>query len=281
MTESAQRKWLELAYSDPRGHGTPLLFVHGFSHNRSVWEKFASALPKQFRPIAVDLRGHGDSPWAPDAAYDLADYSNDFPDLLDSLGIERVTIVGHSLGGNVSTLFAAAQPNRVEGLVLVDTGPALEVGGMAHIVDEVGSAVRSYASVAEFEDQLALTHPNGDGEVLSRLAQTSLAERMDGRFEPAFDPGVLGASSKQDPRTHMAALERLLWGALGEVGCPVLVVRGELSAILSDKVAHEMVDEVLTDGRLETLPNAGHAVMIDDAPGLMSLLRDFLARSDR
>ena len=108
-----------LAYSDPREAGTPVLFVHGISHNRVVWEKLAKDLPDALRPIAVDLRGHGDSPWSPSSAYDLRDYAADLPLVLDALDIDGAAVVGHSLGGNVSTLFAAARPDRVRALVLV------------------------------------------------------------------------------------------------------------------------------------------------------------------
>jgi non-heme chloroperoxidase len=166
----------------------------------------------------------------------------------------------------------------VTALVLVDTGPALELGGLAHVMDEVGSGLRSYASVAEFRDQLGLTHPLGDHDILDRLAASGVVERIDGRYEPALDPGVLvGAAVAED----LAALERDLWSALGSVSCPVLVVRGGLSAILSEKVAAEMVDEVLVDGRLVTLPAAGHGIMIDDGPGLTAAIREFIPLSPR
>ncbi len=267
-----------LAYSDPREAGVPVLFVHGISHNRVVWEKLANDLPDGLRPIAVDLRGHGDSPWSPEAAYDLQSYAADLPLLLDALEIDRTAVVGHSLGGNVSMLFAAARPDRVTALVLADTGPALELSGMAHVMDEVGSGLRSYASVAEFKDQLALTHPLGDPDILEDLASSGVVKRIDGRYEPALDPVVLvGAGASGD----LAALERELWSALGSLSCPVLVVRGGVSAILSEKVADEMVDEVLVDGRLVTLPTAGHGVMIDDGPGLTAAIREFIPVTPR
>jgi pimeloyl-ACP methyl ester carboxylesterase len=264
---------LPLAYSDPRERGTPILFVHGIAHNRSVWEKLTRELPDGFRPISVDLRGHGESPWSMEADYDLRDYAADLPALLDDLRIGRAYIVAHSLGGNVSTLFASAHPERVLALALVDTGPALDVTGTVHIADEIGSALRSYASISEFREQLDLIHPNGDPEILDQLARASVVMRMDGRFEPALDPGVLGSAVQS---TDLVALERDLWSALGALSCPVLVVRGGVSAILSEKVANEMVDEVLADGRLITLPEAGHAIMIDEGPGLATAILDFM-----
>lgn len=270
---STPTRSLPLVYSDPRESGTPILFVHGIAHNRSVWKKLVRGLPDWLRPISIDLRGHGESPWSAEAHYDLRDYAADLPRLFADLKIDRAYIVAHSLGGNVATLFASAHPEKVLALVLVDTGPALDATGTVHIADEIGSALRSYASIAEYREQLGLIHPNGDGEVLDRLARTSVVARVDGRFEPALDPGVLGAAVGS---TDLVALERDLWSALGDVSRPVLVIRGGVSAILSEKVAEEMVDEVLADGRLLTLPEAGHAIMIDDGPGLSAAILDFI-----
>jgi pimeloyl-ACP methyl ester carboxylesterase len=274
--DSARPRPLPLACSDPRGSGVPLLLVHGFGHNRAVWEKLMSGLPPWIRPISLDLRGHAESPWSPEGAYDLGCYAADLPALMDRLGIAEAVVVAHSMGGNVATLFAAAHPERVRSLVLVDTGPALETGGMAHVTDEIESALRSYASVGEFRDQLALIHPGGDAEILDRLAATGVALRLDGRFEPALDPGILPSSGEQ---ADMAAITQELWTALGDVRCPVLLVRGAQSAILSEKVAREMVEEVLDDGTLVTLPGAGHGVMIDAGPALVAALERFLAGS--
>ena len=120
---------------------------------------------------------------------------------------------------------------------------------------------------------MSLIHPAGESDLLDRLAETSLIGRLDGRFEPAIDPGVLGPAVES---TDLGSLERELWKALSEVSCPTLVIRGGASAILSEKVALEMVDEVLSDGRSIVLPKSGHAVMIDDGPGLAAAIADFL-----
>lgn len=265
---------LALAYADPRGEGLPVLFVHGFGHNRTVWEKLAAALPEGLRPISVDLRGHGESPWSPGAEYDLACYAADLEALAARLGLGRLHVVAHSLGGTVATLYAADASAEILSLTLVDTGPALEASGSNHVVDEVESALRSFASVADYRAWLATIHPLGDPALLDRLAETGVVRRIDGRFEPALDPGVLGEGASPEA---LAERTRALWRALGSLACPVLLVRGGLSAILSEKIAHEMVDEVLRDGRLVTLPRAGHGVMLDDGEGLAREVCAFLA----
>ena len=276
---------LPLAFSDPRGSGIPVLLVHGFGHNRVVWEKLAASLPDGFRPLCADLRGHGASPWSPDGAYDLPCYAADLVALVDALGLDRFHVVAHSLGGNVATLFAAGvsaraaaagSGARVVSLTLVDTGPSLESTGSTHVLDEVESALRSFASIAEYRAWLTTIHPAGDPELLDRLAETGVVRRLDGRFEPALDPGVLGEGDDGSAPTDLAERTRELWQALGALECPVLVVRGGVSAILSEKVAEEMVEHVLRDGRLVTLPRAGHGVMLDDPEGLAGVVGSFL-----
>jgi len=276
LAGTASPEPVPLAFSDPRGRGTPVLFVHGFGHNRSVWEKQARALPEGLRPIAVDLRGHGESPWSPAGQYDLDCYAADLEALAGRLRATRLHVVAHSLGGNIATLYAALASARILSLTLVDTGPALESSGSSHVLEEVENALRSFASVAEYRAWLATVHPSGDSELLDRLAASGVARRLDGRFEPALDPGVLGEGGTPE---ELATRTRALWQALGALECPVLLVRGGLSAILSEKVAREMVDHVLRDGRLVTLPRAGHGVMLDDGDGLASALAAFLAES--
>ena len=265
---------LALSYSDRRGEGEPVVFVHGVGHDRSVWAGVIGALPPSLRAISLDLRGHGASPWSLDGDYDLVSHARDLARLFDDLGIERAHLVAHSLGGNVATLFAAAHPERLRSLVLVDTGPALDAAAVAHVADEVGDVLRSYASVGEYRARLARMHPNAAGAILDGLAATGLVRRLDGRFEPALDPGVLGT---EDDPADLDGIAEDLWSALRSVACPVLVVRGGQSAVLGASVAEAMLDAVPPSSRLVTLDGAGHAVMIDDAPGLVSSIRDFVA----
>jgi len=270
----APSRSIVLARSDPRGQGRPLLLIHGFSHDRSVWSKLASGLAPGLRPIPVDLRGHGRSDWSPDGCYDLHDYARDLPTTLDALGLERAIVVAHSLGGHAATWFAATHPERVEALVLVDTGPTLALEGMMQIAREVGAGLRSFESIAARARRLAQAHPLADPELIACMAESGVVRRLDGRFEPRLDPGTLPRGPSDGDA--LAEREALLWRALARVRYPTLLVRGGKSAILPEPVARRMVDEVLADGRLETLPGAGHGVMLDDGPGLLRCLERFL-----
>jgi pimeloyl-ACP methyl ester carboxylesterase len=268
---------LELSVSDWRGEGHPILFVHGFGNDRQVWEDIAQGLAESERPIAHDLRGHGDSDWSLACDYRADDHADDIAALLDALSLERVRLVGHSLGGNASTLFAAAHPDRVESLVLVDTGPALSVAAWRFAAADAGEMARAYADVGEYRKLLSLAYPLGDSRVLDRLARTSLIQRLDSRFEPKQDPILLALTGSDD---ELRETEAKLWDALAKVRCPVLVARGARSAMLPEAVARRMVDEVLDRGALIEIPRAGHAVPIDNASDLLAAIQRFVAEND-
>lgn len=264
---------IEIALSDWRGEGMPVVFVHGFSNDRFVWEDLALGLPEAFRPIAHDLRGHGDSDWSLACRYHLHDHARDLAALFDALPLERATVVGHSLGGNVATLFAARHPERVRSLVLVDSGPALASEAWRRSSEDVAEQARAYADVASYRKLLGLAYPLGASQTLDRLARTSLISRRDGRFEPKLDPVLLELLGTE---RELRETESELWDALAKLRCPVLLARGERSATLPEPIARRMTEQVIADARLVTIPNAGHAVMIDNAPALASEIERFL-----
>jgi pimeloyl-ACP methyl ester carboxylesterase len=98
-----------------------VVLIHGYSDNSRSWSPVADQLAKSFRLIAVDLRGHGKS-GAPDCCYTLAAMASDVALVMDHFGMERASVVGHSLGSMVAQVLAQRYPERVEKLVLVSTG---------------------------------------------------------------------------------------------------------------------------------------------------------------
>src|ERR1700731_913193 len=103
------------------GSGPVILLIHGIGDNSTTWETVQAKLAQRFTGIAVDLLGHGQSD-KPRADYSIAAYANGMRDLLSVLDIERVTVVGHSLGGGVAMQFAYQFPHLVERLILVAAG---------------------------------------------------------------------------------------------------------------------------------------------------------------
>jgi pimeloyl-ACP methyl ester carboxylesterase len=269
--------------------GTPLVFVHGFGNDAHIWDDAAPAVASYYRTLAVDLRGHGDSDRDAECRYDYEFHVADLEAVLAKLGVERLVLVGHSLGGRIGTLFAGRHPDRMAGLVIVDSAPELDVRGTVRISVDLqknssgGSA--SFASEAEYRDVLAHNYPAASREALARMAQHGLRQRDDGRFEPKLDPAWF--TGRRDAGTDAGAMrareERLtreMWDALARVPCPTLVVRGAASDVLSPDVADRMVEEVLRHGRLAVIPRAGHSVMVDNPEAFRAALTGFVLGED-
>lgn len=274
--------------------GTPLVFVHGFGNDAHIWDDAAPAVAEYYRTVAIDLRGHGDSDRDAARRYDYDFHVADLEAALEQLGIERLVLVGHSLGGRIGTLFAGRHPERMAGFVIVDSAPELDVRGTVRIRVDLqkqsgdgsgGGGGPSFASEAEYRDALAHNYPAASRETLARMAHHGLRRRDDGRFEPKLDPGwfqgrVDASSDAAAMRAREEALTREMWDALAKLPCPTLVVRGAASDVLSADVADRMAEEVLQHGRLAVIPRAGHSVMVDNPEAFRAALTGFVLGED-
>jgi 3-oxoadipate enol-lactonase len=115
---------VDLVYEE-HGAGIPLMLVHGFPLNRSIWRPLVPLLESKFRMVMPDLRGFGQSPVS-EGTYSMRLLAEDLRALLDTLGIEKVILAGHSMGGYVSLAFAQAYPHRLAGLALVASQAAAD-----------------------------------------------------------------------------------------------------------------------------------------------------------
>ncbi len=262
--------------------GVPLVLLHGFGNDAHIWDDFAPTVAPHYRTVALDLRGHGDSDHDAERRYDYESHVRDVEQVTAALGIERMVLVGHSFGGRVSTLFAAAHPDRMAGLVIVDAGPELDPRGTTRIaldVQKQNSGDGSVASVEEYERFLVHAYPAATPEAIRRMARHGLRERDDGRFVRKTDPTFHGRRGDLTPEEIEAAdreTSAALWAALAEIACPTLVVRGAASDVLSPDVADRMAEEVLRDGRLAVVPRSSHSVMTDNPKGFDEALSAFV-----
>ncbi len=249
--------------------GVPLLFVHGFGNEAHIWDDFVPALAPHYAVRALDWRGHGESDWHPEAAYDWDDHLGDLEAVVDQLGFERFVLCGHSLGGRVSLLYAGKHPGNLAGLVIVDTGPEHDPRGQVRIRMETESHPDpSFASVSEYETMLAHQYVAATPSAIQRMAEHGLRQRDDGRYVLKMDPKLRDFGRASLPQNELEQRDRelteRLWKACETVPCPTLVVRGAASDILSADVADKMADEVLAQGSLAVIPRASHSVMTDN-----------------
>ena len=261
--------------------GVPMLLLHGFGNEAHIWDDFAPVVAPHYRTLALDHRGHGQSDWDPEGRYEIDALVDDVESVTAALGIERLVLVGHSLGGRVSTVFAGRHPARIAGFVIVDIGPDVDLRGSLRIRQDVESNLQpAFDSVEEYARALSLSYPAATPEALRRMARHGLRPRADGRFELAMDPAwrgiTAGRSASPESEQQESALRQRMWDALAALPCPVLVVRGAASDILSPEVADRMVDEVLQNGRLAVVPQAGHSVMTDNPQGFNDAVASFV-----
>jgi pimeloyl-ACP methyl ester carboxylesterase len=261
--------------------GVPMLLLHGFGNEAHIWDDFAPVVAPHYRTIALDHRGHGQSAWDPEGRYAIDLLVDDVEAVTAALGIERVVLVAHSLGGRTATLFAGRHPERIAGFVLVDIGPETDPRGSIRIRQDVEANMQPvFASPEEYARTLSLSYPAATPEALRRMARHGLRRRGDGRFELAMDPAWRGLTSGRSASADIEQEERMLqqrmWDALAALTCPVLVVRGAASDILSPEIADRMVEDVLQNGRLAVVPQAGHSVMTDNPSGFNDVVATFV-----
>jgi pimeloyl-ACP methyl ester carboxylesterase len=265
--------------------GVPLVLIHGFGNDAHIWDDFAPVAAAHYRVLALDLRGHGDSAWPLHGEYEYAHHVADLEAVTQSLGIERMVLVGHSLGGRVAMLYAGAHPEQMAGLVIVDSAPELDTRGTTRIQMDVGQHKDpSFGSVAEYESMLLHAYPEAQPHAIKRMALHGVKRRDDGRYILKMDPVLRGAVGQIATPLERAEYEDRtrgeLWDALGKVRCPTLVVRGAASDIMSADVADKMVDDVLAQGRLAVVGRAGHSVMTDNPDGFRDALSGFILGED-
>ena len=240
----------ELVVWEYAGDGPATLLLHGIGHAGRQWDFFARAVDRRLHLFAPDARGHGDSA-RPRTSYAPADFVADVAAILDALDLARVTLVGHSMGGAHALAFALAHPERVSRLVVIDTGPSLEPHGQDRTRRLTTTRPPRFADAAEAERYIRATSPGYTDEIYAHRVRWLLQKT------PA---GLVWRSDLRALETILAGSRNDLWGRIGEIAAPTLIVRGT-HGYLGVETARRMVD-ALPDARLVEL-DAGHNVHLD------------------
>lgn len=255
-----------------------VLCLHGLTRNHQDFEPMIAALPGHYRFIAVDVRGRGKSAHDPQPDnYDPRIYAKDMGGLLDKLGLSRVALIGTSMGGLISILMIRTMKERVAGIVLNDVGPVVEKDGIARIASYAGKVrpVTGWESAADAVKTIqGAAFPDMPEERWMDFARRTYKELPGGEVVLDYDPNIARSLGKVKPG---ALTNFFLWRVFGATKkAPLLVVRGEMSDILSARTAELMVKRH-PDARLATVPRVGHAPILDE-PQAVSAITDFLAR---
>ena len=192
---------IELAY-ERRGKGTPMVLIHGYPLDHTIWSLVAPLLEKDFDIIMPDLRGFGESAASP-ASYQLSDIADDIAALLDFLKIKNAAIAGHSMGGYVALAFARSHPKRVSGLGLlssqaiadppekkagrIETAARVEANGVGEVAESMSQLLTANVALqADLKKLILRQSPEGVAGSLR-----AMAERLDSTdILPSFDFAV-------------------------------------------------------------------------------------------
>jgi pimeloyl-ACP methyl ester carboxylesterase len=262
------------------GH-PPVLFLHGGALTAHTWDVVCLTLRRDYRCLALDQRGHGDSEWSPGMEYGVEDHLGDVERFIDHLGLDRFVLAGQSMGAINSIVYATRHSDRLAGLVSVDAGLDVRPQGASRIVDFV-KAPGELDSVEEFVQRAQDFNPARDPRLLRTSLLHNLRRLPNGRWTWKYDRRPLQrdefhlTEGSRDFISEVPALLEKLRGMTGSIRCPTLIVRGERSDVLSDADAKRFAD-LLPDGRWTRVAGAGHTVQGDNPRGLAEALRGFFA----
>ena len=274
-----QSQGLELHFTDwGNPSAPPLILVHGsLDHSRS-WDYLAQALRTRFHVVAPNLRGHGESGWATGSSYSQADHVYDLTVLVESLGFDKVALIGHSMGGMVSLTYAGTFPDKVSRLVVLDgvtNFPARKPKPAdARIADWVGDLdkfaqrkIHRYPSVAEGAERIQARNARLTREQAMHLATHGLKPNEDGTYSWKFDPYLRArAPYRLSLEDHMG-----LWS---RIECPTLLVSGGESFLPDPEKAGVM--GCFKQAELVKIEGAGHWVQHDRPDEVLDAIERFL-----
>jgi pimeloyl-ACP methyl ester carboxylesterase len=261
---------LTFHYADWGGSGSPIVMLHGLSGHARTWDHTAAALSDRYHVLALDQRGHGDSDWAPQ--YGLGPMANDLLGFIDALNLDEVTLIGLSMGGLVSFVFAAAHPDRVARMVIMDIGPEIAPEGSSN----VASALAARDVFGSEDEAFALARAGNP-----RPADATLRHRVTHALRPLPDGTLTYKYDKElrrNPRALFDHTQDELWAAWRALSCPVLLVRGADSDVLAADVAQRMLAEN-PNVSFASIPDCGHSITLDSPDGLLEVVSPWLAAS--
>lgn len=255
--------------------GAPVLvFLHGVMGSGANWRKITPHFKNNFKILTFDQRGHGWS-FKPAKGYGPEDYSNDLLQILNELKIDKIHLVGHSMGGRNALQFAHSYPDRVHSLVIEDIGPEGNPQAMERTLRLLELVPTPFSSKSQakvfFENEFPLkiqNHPQKS--ILGSYFFMNIEEKPDGSADWRFHKeGILMSlkSGHFKPR----------WDQVRDLKCPTLFIRGANS---DDLTQSELLKVKQVNPQIETIEiqNAGHWVHFDQPAEFARVLADFLSR---
>jgi pimeloyl-ACP methyl ester carboxylesterase len=247
------------------GGGPPIVLIHGFGAALDWWDKITPALARQYRVIRLDLIGHGGTE-APASGYSIERQATLVQAVLDKNDVARAIVIGHSMGGAVATAFAAANPSRVDRLVLIDTPPKPETAfdlntrlGLAPIVGQFLWHMRTNAVLRQ-----ALSQGFAPGFPVPEAFVRDLKQLTYTAFRTAHRDSIAYVTQAGTP-ARLAELDPVP---------PLLVIFGTRDALIAPSSAK--LYETVRGAKIVMIDGAGHSPMVEKPEETLAVLKTFL-----
>lgn len=243
----------------------PILFVHGGSAHGHWWDFVAPHFTDRFHPLAIDLRGHGESEWPEEWAYGSRHYVSDLEQLIDNWSFGAPVLVGHSMGGHNVLVYATRHAEKLRAMVAIDSPPYYSELAITFLRSFAERPPRRYDSLAEAIENFRVLprETRAEKEILGHVAHHSYKKTGEGIWTHKLDRRTL----IRDPID--------VWHDLGKITCPALIIKIIESQTVDMAIARKMV-EILPKGKFAELRGSYHHAMLDNPGGLTAILKEFL-----
>ena len=226
----------------------PMPLLHGMRDAALSWDIFARAMSGEYRILSLDSRGHGDSDRAGPGGYRFDHYISDIEALADRLNLSDMIIVGHSAGGRYAWNYAVRHPERVRALVIVDIDPDAYNPQTDRDLRTSSEEPQSWGAEDEFLAYLKTRRVHTPEDALRKQIPAISTRTADGGYAWKADIRIVTEYERPD-----------LWDSWGRISCPVLLVRGRQSALLTHETAVKMRAALPSSQvRLAELEGGGH-----------------------
>ena len=248
-------------YGVSRGHGRPVVFLHGLGWDHTLWDGAMEGFAGRYQTVAADSRGHGRTD-KPDGPYSIGCFANDWTGLATGLGVDRVCLVGFSLGGMIAMQMALDQPELVEALVLVSTLCGADSQLLGKLEERIETAKREGPLVGAQAGARQIFSPRFMAEYPERV-ESFVRWRADMAQEPIF--AAARASNGFD-----------VCSRLSELQVPCLVMYAEDDVITPPSMAQTII--YLPETEVVAFPDNGHVIPVERPTQFEMALDDFLTR---
>jgi len=250
--------------------GTPtkpaMILIHGIARHAHTFDHIVSEFTRDYRVIALDMRGHGDSAWSAEGAYLVEDHVKDLEAIVRELGLARVTLWGNSTGGRVVQVYAGLHPEMVQRLIVEDVGPERPQNIAESFANRVRREAVGWASEDDLVTQLKEQSPRTPEAILRTYARFGTMRRSDGRLIWKFDPNLV-----------KGFVETELWQYVSKITSPTLFVIGGASPIVPAET-QKRLSGTLRNCEVVVMPGLGHYPNEEDTTGFLTIVNRFLKR---